>query len=172
VLSLFGGWLNLPAILPLGPQQALEHFLEPVVGETSVPEGLDFYLLAGAGLVLSVLGIVAARALYATPDGEARRHRLQRRAMPLVVAARNKFYVDEAYGRFIVLPGKAFATWCADFIDKKVVDGLVNGTAWTVGRLSEAGRRFQTGYVRNYAAVFLAGVVILFTILVTRVGTG
>jgi hypothetical protein len=30
----------------------------------------------------------------------------------------------------------------------------------------------QTGYVRSYAAVFLAGVVILFTILVTRVGTG
>jgi NADH-quinone oxidoreductase subunit L len=166
VLAVIGGVINLPGSL------TLEHFLEPVVGETSVPEGLDFYLLAGAGLVLSVLGIVAARALYATPDGEARRHRLQRRAMPLVVAARNKFYVDEAYGRFIVLPGKAFATWCADFIDKKVVDGLVNGTAWTVGRLSEAGRRFQTGYVRNYAAVFLAGVVILFTILVTRVGTG
>ena len=166
VLSVIGGVINLPGAL------TLEHFLEPVVGESMAPEGIELYLLAGTALLVAVLGIGAARALYATPEGAERRVALQRRAGPLVVAARNKFYVDEIYGRFIVLPGKAFATWCADFLDKKVIDGLVNGTAGVVGRLSEAGRRVQTGYVRNYAAVFLAGVVILFTILVTRVGTG
>jgi NADH-quinone oxidoreductase subunit L len=166
VLAVIGGIINLPGPL------TLEHFLEPVVGESSVPEGLEFYLLGGAALLVAVLGILAARSLYATPDGARRRLAMQERAMPLVTAARRKFYVDEIYGRLFVLPSKAVATWCADVVDRKVIDGLVNGTAWAVGRLSEAGRRVQTGYVRNYAAVFLVGVVLLFTILVTRVGTG
>src|SRR4030095_1031406 len=35
VLSLFGGWLNLPALLPIGPVGTLEHWLEPVVGSAT-----------------------------------------------------------------------------------------------------------------------------------------
>src|SRR6185503_10748248 len=34
VLSAFGGWLNLPALIPLGKVGILEHWLEPVVGES------------------------------------------------------------------------------------------------------------------------------------------
>ena len=36
VLSAVGGWLNLPAVLPLGATQRLEHWLEPVVGESAL----------------------------------------------------------------------------------------------------------------------------------------
>src|SRR5215218_2832420 len=36
VLSLFGGWLNLPDLIPLGPIGVLEHWLEPVVGPATV----------------------------------------------------------------------------------------------------------------------------------------
>jgi NADH-quinone oxidoreductase subunit L len=165
VLAIAGGAVNLPGPL------TLEHFLEPVLGESSVPEGIEAYLLAGAALLVALMGILAARSLYATPGGESRRLAMQRRMVPLITAARNKFYVDEIYGRMIVLPSKALATWCADVFDSKVIDGLVNGTAWAVGRISEVGRRAQTGYVRNYAALFLVGVVVLFTVLLTRVGT-
>jgi NADH-quinone oxidoreductase subunit L len=48
----------------------------------------------------------------------------------------------------------------------------VNGVAWLIGRMSSGLRRVQTGYVRNYAAVFLIGVVVVFSLLVLRVGTG
>jgi NADH-quinone oxidoreductase subunit L len=39
VLSAFGGWLNLPPVLPLGPVQLLEHWLEPVVGPATAADG-------------------------------------------------------------------------------------------------------------------------------------
>src|SRR4029078_8255327 len=33
LFSVFGGWFNLPPLLPLGPVGGLEHWLEPVVGQ-------------------------------------------------------------------------------------------------------------------------------------------
>jgi NADH-quinone oxidoreductase subunit L len=163
-LSVIGGIINLPGLI------TLEHFLEPVVGESEVPSGIVPWLLAGAALLIAALGILAARSLYLLPGAEERRARLQRPIGPLVTAARNKFYVDEIYGRAVVLPGKAFATFCADFFDRKVIDGAVDGTAWVVGRAAQGLRRVQTGYVRNYAAAFLVGVVIVFSVLILRIG--
>src|SRR5687767_2932284 len=36
ILSVVGGWFNIPAVLPVGPIAALEHWLEPVVGESAL----------------------------------------------------------------------------------------------------------------------------------------
>jgi NADH-quinone oxidoreductase subunit L len=166
VLSVVGGVVNLPGAI------TLEHFLEPVVGESEVPAGLTPWLLAGAALLVATAGILAGRRLYATPDGDQLRASLQARAKPLVEAARDKFYVDELYGRAIVIPGRSFAQWCADFFDRRIIDGLVNGTALLVARTSETVRRVQTGYVRSYAAIFLVGAVVLFSVLVYRVNNG
>jgi NADH-quinone oxidoreductase subunit L len=163
VLSLIGGVLNLPGVL------TLEHFLEPVVGESHVPEGLTPWILAGVALLIAATGILIARALYLHPAGDVRRRRLQARAGWLVTAARNKFYVDEIYGRTIVMPGKRMASFFADTVDRKVVDGAVVGTAGIVGRTSERLRGLQTGFVRNYAAMFLFGVVLVFGTLIARV---
>jgi len=91
---------------------------------------------------------------------------------PLVGGARNKFHIDEIYGRLIVLPGKRFALFCADVLDRKGIDGVVNGTATLIGRTSQGLRHIQTGYVRNYAATFLFGVVAVFSFLIFRVVAG
>jgi NADH-quinone oxidoreductase subunit L len=166
VLSVIGGLINLPGLL------TLEHFLEPVVGESEVPEGFTPWLLAGAALLVAAGGILIARRWYATAEGERRRLELQARVGPLVSAARRGFYVDELYGRLIVIPAERFADWCAGFFDRRVIDGIVNGTARLIGRVAESARRVQTGYVRNYAAIFLVGVVVLFSVLVYRVNAG
>ena len=163
VLSVVGGAINLPG------QLTLEHWLEPVVGEAHVPEGLTPWVLAGAALLVAAMGILLARSLYMTRSGTLRRRRLIAKAPWLVEAARNKFYVDQIYGRAIVLPLKAFALWLTDFFDRRVVDGLVNGTGRAVARSSEALRGLQTGYVRNYAAAFLIGVVVVFSVLLARI---
>ncbi|HZA39236.1 MAG TPA: NADH-quinone oxidoreductase subunit L [Actinomycetota bacterium] len=166
VLSVVGGVLNLPGVL------TLEHFLEPVLGESHVPEGLAPWLLGGAALLAAFFGIFAARRLYVEPDAEARRAAVQRPVMPLVTGARNKFYVDETYGQLLVLPAKRAAAWLTDIFDVRVIDGFVNGTAWVVAKSSEGLRHVQTGYVRSYAAAFLIGVVAVLGILVFRVATG
>jgi NADH-quinone oxidoreductase subunit L len=72
----------------------------------------------------------------------------------------NKYYVDEVYDATIVQPIRLTSErvlW--KVVDASGIDGLVNGTARTVGGLADVIRRAQTGSVRAYAASLLFGVV-------------
>ncbi|MEA2452578.1 MAG: NADH-quinone oxidoreductase subunit [Actinomycetota bacterium] len=163
VLAVVGGVINLPGTL------TLEHFLEPVVGASHVPEGITPWILAGAALAVAAVGILLARALYMTRSSNVRRRELYQRTRPLVDAARNKFYVDEFYGRVIVMPGKRLAQFAATVVDAKIIDGFLTGIGRATAGFSEGFRRVQTGYVRSYALVFLFGAVAILSILVLRV---
>ena len=162
VLAVVGGVINLPGFL------TLEHFLEPVVGASHVPEGIAVWLLAGAALSVAVLGIVVARALYMDRSANVRRRALYQRFTPLVDAARNKFYVDEIYGRTIVLPGKRLAQFASEVVDGKMIDGFLVGIGRAAAGFSEGFRRVQTGYVRSYGLVFLFGAVAILSVLIAR----
>src|SRR5690348_2075304 len=68
ILAAFGGWLNLPEFAPLGKVGILDHWLEPVVGESTklvvggAPEtspGLEYGLVALAVLI-AVAGMTTA----------------------------------------------------------------------------------------------------------------
>jgi NADH-quinone oxidoreductase subunit L len=100
----------------------------------------------------------------------------------------NKYWIDEIYDRLIVRPFNWLADFTArvidwrfwhdwfhetviyrgfmaltDFlanpIDKLVIDGAANGLGRLIERTSSGLRRLQTGFVRNYALMMLAGVV-------------
>jgi NADH-quinone oxidoreductase subunit L len=74
----------------------------------------------------------------------------------------NKYYVDEVYDAAIVQPIRIVSEeglWKR--VDAGGIDGLVNGTAHAVGRLSDRLRRMQTGSVRAYAASIFVGVVMI-----------
>lgn len=55
--------------------------------------------------------------------------------------------------------GTALSETLFRIFDRSVIDGIVNRTAWCVDGLAESLRTLQTGYVRNYALVMLAGAV-------------
>ncbi len=81
----------------------------------------------------------------------------------------NKYYVDEVYDALIVQPIKQTsekALW--KVVDAAGIDGVVNGTAQSVGGLSELLRRIQTGSVRAYAASLLLGAVLVLGYYVWR----
>jgi NADH-quinone oxidoreductase subunit L len=161
-----GGVINLPGLL------TLEHFLEPAVGHFDIPTGLTAWLIAGVALLIAIGGIVLANFLYLDARGTELRGRLLARrwlAAP-VGAARGKFGVDEAYGRLVVMPGKDLAAFSAGFIDRGLIDGMVNGTGRLFAGMSEGFRRVQSGYVRNYGVLFLIGVVGIISWIVLRVG--
>ncbi|MDQ3955250.1 MAG: NADH-quinone oxidoreductase subunit L, partial [Actinomycetota bacterium] len=164
VLAVIGGVINLPSVL------TLEQFLHHVLGESAVPEGLTPWVLAGIALLVAFVGIGLARSIYMSRTGNIRRRVTIGRLGPLVPLARNKFYVDELYGRLLVMPGKRFAAYCAGVIDARVIDGFVNGTGRFVSGVAEGLRRVQTGYVRNYGLTFLFGVVVVFSALLLRAG--
>jgi NADH-quinone oxidoreductase subunit L len=77
----------------------------------------------------------------------------------------HKFYVDEIYlfitkkiiFRYISAP----VAW----FDRHIVDGLMNGIAWTIAAVSQRIRGLQTGQVQEYGFVFVVsavGLVLLF----------
>ena len=121
-LSVLGGLINLPGLL------TLEHFLEPVVGEGHLPEGFTPWILAAFALMVAAAGIAFGAYLYLSPEAEKRRERLKGPLAAPIRWARDKFYVDEVYGLGIVLPAKRVATYSAEFIDPRVIDGAVNGS--------------------------------------------
>jgi NADH-quinone oxidoreductase subunit L len=101
----------------------------------------------------------------------------------------HKYWIDELYQRIFVRPYvwlSNFLAWVIDWrfwhdwfhdrvlrdtflkitdflanpIDKLVIDGAVNGTGRLVAWTSAGLRKWQSGYVRQYALVMLAGVVL------------
>ena len=53
-------------------------------------------------------------------------------------------------------------------VDRKVIDGAVNGSAGLVAMVSSRLRAVQSGYVRNYALWVAAGTVLLLGWFIAR----
>jgi len=79
----------------------------------------------------------------------------------LYKTAYHKFYIDEIY-MFITkkiifnLVGRP-AAW----IDRNIVDGAMNGIAWTTGKFSAMIKGIQSGRVQGYALFFFGGIIVL-----------
>jgi NADH:ubiquinone oxidoreductase subunit 5 (subunit L)/multisubunit Na+/H+ antiporter MnhA subunit len=63
------------------------------------------------------------------------------------------------YGTVLVAPGKRVAEVAAFNVDLPLIDGAVNGVARVVRDVGDWARPLQTGFVRNYGALLLAGTV-------------
>jgi NADH-quinone oxidoreductase subunit L len=170
LLTVFGGWLNLPALLPLGRVEGLEHWLEPVVGPATqriaagspeIPHGTEYALL-GFAVLIALVGIaIAAIALKPqrlVPKDEAPEEQGVERVL------RDKFYVDELYDRAIIRPTLTTSNKVLYHgLDMGIIDRLfVNGIGAQVPKLFAAvGSRLQSGVVGNYAWVLLIGVIVV-----------
>ncbi len=147
VLSAIAGLFNTPVRL------TLEHFLEPtfgVVEQVHPPEGFTLWALALTSLVVVIIGIVIAYLRYG-------RGELPTEEGGYWAAALDGYGVDGLYGRVIVAPGKAIATWSAKVLDLKVIDGIVNGLGSATQSFGSSLRTLQTGWVRSYGAAIVAG---------------
>jgi NADH-quinone oxidoreductase subunit L len=167
VLTVVGGWLNLPAILPIGPVQVLHHWLEPVTGAASlsITGGQEAhlshsteYVLIGVAVLIAVAGIgfalVRLKPAVLVPKNQAP----EEEGIEKILL--NKYYVDEAYDRTIVQPVVGVSrTVLWRGMDVGLIDGLlVNGSAWLARAFGWIGARMQTGSVGTYAWVLLIGV--------------
>ena len=73
-----------------------------------------------------------------------------------------KYYVDEIYDAVIIHPiqaGSREGLW--KLFDVGVIDGIVNGLGRLVTRVGAVIRYMQIGFVRGYAAIILAGALII-----------
>ncbi|WP_409296058.1 NADH-quinone oxidoreductase subunit L [Peribacillus sp. SCS-26] len=74
----------------------------------------------------------------------------------------NKYYMDEIYEAAIIRPAGIISMF-ASYIDRYIVEGLVNGTAQAAGKLGKLGSRLQNGQVQWYGttAFLLAAILLL-----------
>ena len=143
--------------LILGPTNAIQGWLEPVVGAhpegepvIAVPVLMTMTLLVVAGgLGLAWMGYWRDPVPVVAPVGS-----------PLTRAARRDLYQDDVNEAFLMRPG-LHLTRALVFFDNRGVDGAVGGLAALIGGTSARVRRVQNGFVRSYALTMLAGVVVI-----------
>ena len=76
----------------------------------------------------------------------------------------NRYYFPQLYDQISWKLGYGVARG-VDYVDKNVVDGTVNGLSNAVIGSGDAVSKMQTGYVRDYAAFVVLGVIVLVGIL-------
>ena len=145
-----------------------EGWLEPVitvsknVAETH-SEGSTEYLLMGLSVVVAIIGIAFAYVMYIKDSSILNKVKENRGLQRLHTFSQNKWYFDEIYQSVIVKPLILFSDvilW--RFIDKRVIDGIVNGTASIYQAFSYGLRDIQTGKVRHYAYFMIGGMIVIF----------
>jgi NADH-quinone oxidoreductase subunit L len=150
-----------------------------------------------ASIILAVGGLLIGYAMYSrAPYGFGVLDPLAKLGV-FYRAAWNKFYLDDLYIKGIVRPVQyGLSKFVYTVLDRKVIDGAVNGAAvgtvalgrvvrktdergvdgvvngfgWITNKTSYALRRLQSGNVQGYAAGLFVGVVILAAVLFLRGG--
>jgi NADH-quinone oxidoreductase subunit L len=76
----------------------------------------------------------------------------------------NKWYVDELYDSIIVRPLAKLGSFLNNFIERLVVDGIVNGVGRLVNYSSRQLRLLQSGQVGSYVLLMVLGMLIIFVV--------
>jgi NADH-quinone oxidoreductase subunit L len=108
-------------------------------------------------VAVAVGGILLARRFYWGPEAFQRPRALAERFPALYTTVANKYYVDEAYDRTLVRPLAGLARFSWKGIDTVVIDGTLNASAFFTEIAGDLLRFVQTGNVRNYGLLVLAG---------------
>ena len=156
ILSLVGGFIQIPGI-----DDAVTRFLAPsFVGSSlysaQVTTTSSWIGLIG-GAVLAIIGIGIAFFLYIRQPGAAAR--LQERMPALHTFLYEKWYFDELIDFVVVRPSLFLGRFTGSALENGLIGGGVTGSTAGVARaLSASVRRAQTGFLRYYVALMIAGI--------------
>ena len=175
VLSAIGGFVGIPELFSGENGNSFHNWLAPVFenaesklivyGTHSHSQEIIFMIIS---IVLGVSGILLARYIYIKDISIATN--FVKRFKGAYNILLNKYFVDEGYDAAVVNPiKKGSETILWKFTDTKIIDGLINGTASLVGKISSKVRKIQTGVAQVYAIVMMLGILaalfwVIFTI--------
>lgn len=156
ILATIAGFFGLPEVF--GEHHLLNEFLETVV-HNHAGHHLDHnteYMLMGASVALVSIMILFAYSKTKAPNFVAN--------TGLAKVLEHKWYVDELYDAVIVRPLVQFSGFLDRIVERRGIDGAVNG----VGRLVRWGadrmRLLQNGQVGAYLFTMVVGIVLLFVL--------
>ncbi|WNI17186.1 NADH-quinone oxidoreductase subunit L [Actinacidiphila sp. ITFR-21] len=131
-------------------------WLEPVTGHSEGDSPVSTGTVTAATMVVLVVGVGIAWLMYGRKPVPA----VAPRGSLLTRAARRDLLQDD-FNHVVLVRGGEHLTRSLVYLDHSLVDGVVNGTAASVGGLSGRLRRLQNGYVRSYAVSMLGGTAVL-----------
>ncbi|MEU6417945.1 NADH-quinone oxidoreductase subunit L [Streptomyces spiralis] len=147
--SVFGG-----AFFSVGDR--FLHWLEPVTGHSEGNSPVSAMTVTGATMVCLVVGVAIAYAQYGRKPVPA----VAPRGSLLTRAARRDLLQDD-FNHVVLVRGGEHLTRSLVYVDHTLVDGVVNGTAASMGGLSGRMRRLQNGFARSYAVSMFGGAALL-----------
>jgi NADH-quinone oxidoreductase subunit L len=187
VLSVFGGWINVPEALQssflggmgsLPMSEWLHHWLEPVtalaheVQHDFIGEASHYAPFGGGELAWALISTALAAAVVITTAQVLRRRAVQTAAEEGAPSAGlkkvlyNKWYVDELYDAVVVRPLMGVSRWMWKVFDNIIIDGTVNLLANLQRAIGWFGSLFQSGQVNTYAFIFALGVLWILGVMV------
>jgi NADH-quinone oxidoreductase subunit L len=129
------------------------------------PVALALHGFMAAPFWLALAGVVSSYYMYMV--NPALPAAIKRRVMPIYTLLENKYYMDW-FNENVLAPaarGLGVALWKVG--DQAVIDGgVVNGSWRIVGWISGVVRKFQTGYLYDYALTMVLGIFVLMTYFV------
>lgn len=147
--SVFGG-----AFFSIGDR--FLHWLEPVTGHSEGNSPLSAAAVTGGTMVCLLIGVGIAYAMY----GRRPVPSVAPRGSLLTRAARRDLLQDD-FNHVVLVRGGEHLTRSLVYVDHTLVDGVVNGTAASVGGLSGRMRKLQNGFARSYAVSMFGGAAVL-----------
>jgi NADH-quinone oxidoreductase subunit L len=129
--------------------------------------GESHALVATISVILALGGIALAAFFYLGETREAEVLSKTWIMRPLVALSQNKFYFDELYTVLVVWPGLSIAAICY-WLDRWLVDGLVNFVGRVPRAVGTALRGMQSGLVQLYALLMVLGLATLLASVLFR----
>ncbi|MFC8534661.1 NADH-quinone oxidoreductase subunit L [Streptomyces sp. NPDC057249] len=132
------------------------HWLEPVTGHDHGDAPIGASTVTAATMVALVVGVAIAWAMYGRKPVPV----TAPRGSLLTRAARRDLLQDD-FNHVVLVRGGEHLTRSLVYVDHSLVDGVVNGTAASMGGLSGRLRKLQNGYARSYAVSMFGGTAVL-----------
>jgi len=120
--------------------------------------------LTYVSLAMAAVGILIAYRIYYMPGFD---RSVFAKGFPGTIqrALENRWYISKFYDDFAYKVWYGFSL-AADWFDRKVIDGLVNGFAYLGANTGESIRKAQSGNVQRYTGFVVLGIILLLLFVV------
>ena len=163
ILAVIGGWVGIPEIF-IHSGHRLEAFLEPIfagskaiAAQHEMSHTTEYVLMA-----VSVGGALVALLYAWNKFSQYKKSTTDETGIGKILA--NKWYVDELYETIITKPMQSVAGFLNNTVERKGIDGFVNGIGKAVNYGSRQIRFLQSGQVGTYILLMVVGILVMFII--------
>ena len=159
--------------MPLRGIEYFDDWLAPSFRRVGVLEPSSFAVgltLEIVSVALALVGLGLAFMLYRRGLRQPDEEPLDVKLGPVAPVLGHAYYYDEAIAKAVDGPGRGMASWLDRVLDRRIIDGAVDGVGGLVKRGAVALRHLQDGLVRRYALGFAFGVAALLLYVAVRAG--